>query len=800
MTTTFFTPHSLSKAALFQSALLKIDRHNIHSSCDDLYQFITQYPQQSVDVFIYLYERFNATQNNYLRFLIAKLYFKLEQYSMAFLELKILLERKDIASAAYPLLFQLYEKGLFKSEIISIFELSHRDDRDESFLLDYLPKLYVEDKKFDELISFYTELIHISPNDLHLQDKLASAYLRVSRYEDAISTYTAIFSSNSEWRYKVIPQIESFVNEHSDLFSMRYFLIDLYIKQCLPDKALASLSLLNSESSKHAEKGLEYCKHIMDIYPNHFNTLVFSAELYYKLDRYTESVTVLTSAFALNSDNHLVILTLLKKILSQEPSQVSAKLLLCDIYFKQNNLSSYVHILTELIESEYPDLNELHSRINKLKSDDKRALKLKALIYLYQGDARCLSICESLNDSSMSFDISVIVLRYYFKKNMLSKVKDTLKELLLASPFSYDLHDYIKQLHHSAIRNDIQILKRHQPNVQSNRLSFRLGLLHLRQENVLTAIDCFQHVSSEHVLYQKSNALLGRCFFEIGRFDLAQQIFQRLMIHCKKSSRFFTNQIRFSNACSQILNGNLQSGIRLLEQIYASQVTFPCLQNMLSYYKSFHFDDGRSPFLTAFYFKDRFFPCTFYHSSIFDHYEDSSKNACLFTLNYKAMQHILSSHYQLARVEFISILQQAPSYVPAKFNLCLLNILMDNIPDAQRLLDTLRDYKNLEVLASLFQSFIDLKKNKISSALTSLKDLASSFQTPEYFLHYSSCFLLNKDISASLSPLKDSCNVAILFPFIQRLHAYLEINSLDITYWLSPLSFSFNSLLKRFYT
>eukprot|EP01047_Picozoa_sp_COSAG01_P011780 COSAG01_NODE_519_length_16012_cov_4.344058_8_plen_807_part_00 len=804
MFTDFYLPPSLKDSQRFKLANHFLEDSTYKQAFDHYVHLIESSQCLASDIIISIYEKIK--QDGYRRqvnlyYLSAKLYFHLGLDQLCFDDLTLLFEQNSAASHAYPLLFKLYERAKFKENITQLFESLYQSHSDDAFLLDSLPKLYFDAKNQDKLIAFYENLSQKKPNELHLLDKLSSLYLHNKRFESAANTYRSIFSKNPDYIHRILPQVESFILEHPQSNDIRLILIELHTKHCSPDKALQELKTLLIQDPNFSTQAMTYCKTLLQTYPDHIDSLLLTAHLHFDANNYTDAVSLLYKLYELAPSKCDPIKNLLIKIIEKQPSQALAKLLLCTLATDSRDHEKSLQLLIALIESNYPDHNDLLQRIQTLESaqiDNREAIPyLYAKYFLMKQEDTCLNYCDQLLESKYFLESCFIRSDYYLLQNRVAAAREALTDALTQSdPHTASLHHCIKRLNYKALSNEINKITKYQKKHQHARLYFKLALLHLRRGTLLDAISTFQLILEDDFLYKKSEALLGRSFFEQGRLDLAYQIFEQLLNKNKKLEPTLKKNILFLIASTHFLQGRIQKGIQSLEQIYAYDVNFPFIQDILTHYKTFIFNDDESPYLTAFYFNNKLIPCSFYPKN-----KDKNESNCpkLLNAHKKAISYIFSQHYVLAKSQLKDICKNDVEYLPAHFNLCLLYIILNELSLAKEKLIYLKDKAADSPLIIIFNSLIEIQEKNYPKAIKSLtivKDLIAFY--PEFQLHQASLYILSNNIKNAQLDIKNNASLAIFFPFLQRSYCYLEAKSLDFNYWISPQNYSFDALLKRF--
>lgn len=804
MNTFCFIPKCLQQNNLFNLSLNFANAGNYLLAFEHIKTIISTNCSYLLDIYICLYHQLNLKDDISVRFLISKLYFHTKDYENTYQELLIILDKHPTHTDSLQLLYTLYQMNYKKGDLSSFFESHFNKYPSSNFLLDKIPIIYLNENKHEKLIKFYKNRIEQEPKQYFLWDQLASLYLKNKNYQKAKESYLHLLKINSKFVYTLIPKLETFCSTFSGIYAIHFLLLEIYIHKCDLKNTLIQFELILIDFSDQQHTLLKYCKKLLATYPDNCEILRLMASLYLNTKRYTECILHLQKLFTLSSSYKDQIIPILHQILSDIPSHVSAKLLLCDLYFHEKNPTAYVETLTQLISDNYPDQNEILKFINRIESckwvDTSYFFYLKTIFYLHNKDDRFYSYSQKVSRSDLSDIVTLKIIDYYINKKMFNKALKTIQLAIPTLVYDIRIHHLIKSLQKKVIKNDISKLENSESihkNKDASRLFLKLGLLNLRHGDLSKATIFFQKIQTQHLLYHYSQLLLARCFFEQGRFDLVIHVCESLLKYSSSNEISCIHSIYFIMACSYIHLGQILKGIEYFEKIYVSNQLFPYVNQLLPIYKNFVCKNFQSPYLTAFYFNKAYYVSTFYDFDFLSDKYCKDLESPEYLQNKYAMSLVFSHSYLLAKNEFELVLQKNPEYLPAQLNYFIVLLLINDKNKAKLQLDLLNKKYPEFILHPLFKSLYDIGiENDSNHALSLLKD-SLCYKDASFHIQLSQYFLLKNDIKNSTDHLT-SPRLAIFYPFIQRYYSYLQLSSLDISYWTTANIPDFTLLVDQF--
>ena len=285
---------------------------------------------------------------------------------------------------------------------------------------------------------------------------------------------------------------------------------------------------------------------------------------------------------------------MIETVLKHEPEQLLAHELKLDIAIIQREFHYAISIMESLIENEYindiPILQKCDLIIEKHEAFQQHCIYLKSLYYFKTNQIEnCIQLTQSLTEKDWTEKKALLQAQALEKKGQFKEAKIRLSELLKTDPNNSTIHHALQNTY-LGLLNQLDMQNKHSEKESDY---FKFGLIELRKGNFIDAIEQFQKIGSDKTLLFQANTLISRCFFEMGRFDLALNHIKRSLENCNTFADTYTkNKLLYSNAIMHIHAGKFELARSTLEELYTADIKFPNIEKLLPFTRQQnHYED-----------------------------------------------------------------------------------------------------------------------------------------------------------------------------------------------------------------
>ena len=783
---------------LQQEGMILVNRGEYEQAFERLKLLVDRKPEMAPDILISLYKKLLGRLDDLkLRYLIAQVYFTADYYKDTVCELEELLDIESDFAPAFFLLSKVYYKEPLAEGIKEIFEDVFYKDILDPVVLDLLAKIYMEENNVEKNIVLYQKIIKYFPQRVTAYKVLAELYPKIEEYEKAALMYEQLVGLSISHLEAALSGCEKLLRLDSQNIKIRYILVNICIKYRKPLAIVKYLEDILRIDHTQASVIVKIYKDALALYPDTAEILLGLAVALYETDQYTESVANLQKVFQQNYLELDRLIDILYKILEKFPKQILALMLLTDIYIKKVKYRKALDNLTILVDEnkeEFEILKEktLYCLENSIETKNYAQYVLSKA-YFAHGDLE-KSLEESTKLWQTDFDLPGRFLQVEIlkKTDRYSKAMDVLFEALKHYKHSWELHIQIKELQQDVCLREIA--KKEEPSkkeIDKDKSRFELGLLCLRRGDIYRALENFQQINEKEDLKVRAQILIGRCFFELNRFDLAIEKFLAVLANLTEKELSLANMTRYLLAMNYINMGNIAEAVKVLETVMMQDINFPNIKNLVTKFKQESFLDlsGKSLAACGNMLEDESLSLLIVKSKEAEKLLRKKKNwqniSFAHPHNNQGVEYMLQQNFKSAEEEFLLAVQLDPAFVTAHCNLALLYISRKNYEEAQKYLDRVKFLDKKLDLLYLLTGLLEMKRSDLDKAKEHFKKCLD-LNKDNYLAHLNlgDVHFKQHDIIKAFYCWQKAAEAENTFYLIQRRMNYLKRESFGFVDWI----------------
>lgn len=757
---------------------------------------ISYHPSELAKILIPLYQELMKSQDNInLRFLISHLYIQACYYKEAISELEDIFQLNSKHPDIYLFLGKIYKKSQNSSLVLPLLKEAFKRKIYDSSLIDLLPKIYLETKQLTDAILFYEELIATNKRDSQFYKVLAELYLQNAEFGKAISIYDLLIESAPDMSEHILKKLELILRTQQDNLNLRELVIKLNFRTCNPAKATEHIKDIYRYKPNYLSNAIQTLTDALKTFPEESNILQVLSYLLIERSNYSDAITLLKTLYKNDKNKVKVIHNYLHTILRNYPKQVYALQLKFQLEIDEKQFESALSTLENLLNLDTSEdhYTFCHDALSKLKNNAPETHK-NSLTFL---ECRLLLIEDKYQETrtllstlkNTDYELKAILLQVKIceeDKNATERLQ-LLKGALQKFPNAKELHQALI----STLDSNIEMML----DDTSNEVT--KGLLYLREGKLLNALEYFQRITEDNPNHIYIQTLIGRCFLEMGKTDIALEQFTRTLNQLTSHSDPLVNKTLYYQAITYFHLGKIEIGIQKLKEIERNNINFPKLQNLLNFYKNCNVLESRYkssvlifPFLSL---------ETPYFTSIELSGNETADQTMSFALehNNKGVDQLLKQNIKSACTSLQLAIQIEENCVPALCNLALTYILSGDFKKAFTYLEQSESINSSFALTYLCRGIIYFRLNNYNLALTQFKKaLFYQAQIEIAYIYIGDTYYKLNQIKQAFEFWNKAQQIGAYTHLVFRRVHYALIQSLTINDWLGPFEFHHSDLPK----
>lgn len=579
------------------TSLVKRGQHM--EALDRCINILEQHPRKLAHLLIHLYKHLKVKDNDLqCRLIIAQMYMFCDRYKEALFELETLFEEDQNFTQTYFLLSKMFKKRVYQDKVVEIFEMAFLQGVLDSSIVDLLPKIYLENNDTGKSIRFFETLIEKTPGNLHHYKTLTALYTKVRQYDSAVETLKTMVSLSPDLALDAASQCEKMIRTDPMNRNLRETCIQFHLTSCNPDSIIRHIQDMVLMDPSYISKANETYLEALEAFPDTASVLIALSKNRVEIKEYSQAIDSLGSVHEQSNDHNTQIIPILESILERYPEQVMAMELLAKIYLSENNAKQSTFYIQKLVDTELPPVEFIKHTVENimdLSPEKKEELQL-ALAKTYIKNAQydnAKTILNELTHTESHCDARLLEAEILRKEQRYTQCIDELQLLLKQYPDTLPIHAQLKETKLEHYKHDINTNKK----IQNN--DYELGQLHLRSGTLYEALEHFQKVQPETDTYLNCQALIARCFLELGRYDMTINQLSRTLQYLSQDNTFFGNKCRFLMSLNYMYLGKFKEAIQELETILEYDIQFPNVETLLTDLKEMSLLDLRGKALSG---------------------------------------------------------------------------------------------------------------------------------------------------------------------------------------------------------
>jgi len=776
----------------FQLGILLLRRNQHMEALDRFKMVLNQFPNKSVEVFIPIYKHLMLHfENHNIRILLAELYLSLEKYEDALDELEDIFESDPSFTQTYYLLSKLFNKNLFIQRIKEIYESAFEQGIYDSSIIDILPKLYLEEKNLDKSIALFSTLITIKTDSIPYHKTLARLFELKECYKDAADMYKKLAQLSPDLSSEAARHCEQLLNHDPRNFDIRQTIVSFYIKGCKPDKAVAQLKEICKMDASKIDNAIEQLLHCLSLFPNHDETTLFLSECYVSKGLYTDAIPYLENLIDLVPDYRQQCENILREIRTKQADHVPSILLQVKLRVYKKTYPLALDLLEEIIKLPSIDAQKTEEYLRKIAKEslekDRSYFLLASLAFTQKKKDTCLHYCDSLIGSIYDKEVRLFEVDLHKDNNELKTCYSLLTHLLEDYPYDAIIHQRFSEIIHLFLRQELDETLAKPEHEQS---FFKVGLIYIRLGDLYHAIETFQKIASHDKNHLRAQLLIGRCFLEVGKYDMAINQLSRTLTLLHVDETSLKSDILYLLSISHHMNGQFQKGVAYLEQILELDINHHLARQLLDYFNGQNLLQLRGKAATIYI--DNHGNLTMTHT-LNTETDDNSMQSFALPHNDQGTEYLLKQNYSSAEAEFKLAIQMDPNLTVSYSNLALTYLFQEKYKKAHDILDKgLNVNSDLDILYA-HKGLVYYKEGDLDKAMELFKKSLQLSPYNEIFqFNVGALYFQRQQLDSAFEWWEKSSQIGLLSHAVHRYVHYLFSESFSDLHWLSLEPFKYH--------
>jgi tetratricopeptide (TPR) repeat protein len=529
------TALSLNKGIL--DAGISLVQKSLYSDAFDYFKrILKQYPDSGIDILIHLYNYTPPPKHEQaLQLLIAKIYLEMQLFTQAFETIDDILSSAIDHEPTYDTLATLASKKGLISKIKPFFERAIAHNIYFPAIVTILPTIYLDEKNYTKAIALYSTLIQNNPTDYRYYTILSELYFRKRDYEAATAVLYDLIQQapfKSEELIQPLGQILQKIPRHVGL---RLLFATVLFRSLKPIEGCQTLQRLVVYHPDQKPTVLRLLNEQNAVFPNHPDIIEMIADLLIDASEYTASIQYLQSLLACSDSYSDKVLTLMMKIIAVFPTHCLALEVIGCTYFQQGNMTQALHYFDQCVSAmDTIDTVAFHDQLHTISHNPtdahaaRKATFILAKIALKSKQyAVARDYATALIPTELAMDAQLFMIDILMNEKKYETAYDHIKPLLAKHRFQWAVHDRQNHAFYHMVDQQITALSAATPTTAASIIQW--GTYCFAQMAFTNGIHRLQTIPITDPLYPHAQQLLARGYFELSRYDLSQQILERLI-------------------------------------------------------------------------------------------------------------------------------------------------------------------------------------------------------------------------------------------------------------------------------
>jgi len=537
-------------------------------------------PGDFLEALVKFQEEGNTREDKNLKLAIIDMHLQEKMYRDALFEIEALLEKRPEDLNLINLLIKISHKVENKKTLIPVLEkvilLNKRNIR----LYELLAGSYVLTGNSRQAMNLYEKAIELDPDNHTILSSLGDLYYDGQDFENAIRIYTRFIETGHPFD-NIITKIEQAVKQGVNIAGYYFLLAKCYSKSLRPDDAIGMYRKAAELFPQKAKEIPAQLKIFLETYPGFPEAKFLRADLLIDAKEYTGAIVELTRVLKSFPKYIDRVIDVLYKVISLCPEQVLAYQALADAFFIKGNyqktLLFYQQLLDVSVEETDSILNRVRNVVREYPAAEGLAEEIIAKAYLSRKQFRkCVQTLIALQQKQVLTAEGLFTLgRAYINLNEIDSAIVLLKQAVLAAPYEKKYHqEYQKVVYSKLDRGIVELSRISQKTPHKYSLYYLLGRAYFQRNDIDSAINFLQISLKDSLKERDANKLLGFCFKERGRFDLAAEQFDRALELLPENNIDARKKLQLYVGLTYEAQGEKDKAVEVYEQIMVQDINY----------------------------------------------------------------------------------------------------------------------------------------------------------------------------------------------------------------------------------
>lgn len=528
-----------------------------------------------------LYQNYNLHRNIHTLILLADFYLDCGYKKECLKELEDAFELDPQLEHIYISLSKYFSKDKNEAKVIDLCENALSKNIYFPSLIDILSNHYFHNKLYLKNIKLYQKLILHKPKHFHYRLRLIELHLGNNELDPALNQLEELYQNNPN-RYEEILNLTNKLLQKSGYHAKALLLqTRLHLEHLDPKTSFQAIKKLLKIKRELPSLSELLDKHLQKIDSNS-SLFLFAAESDLHQENYDKAVKALNTIFAQDKTLSKSIFELTEKVLNKKPSLTGAILLKVDlsVYFK--DFSNVFNTLEKLFIEEESAAEACEKRLITYSQTQPHLVKKiqKTLAYCYLTQKhyqKCLNLCDVILNENYCSKCKAIQIQALIGLEKYAHAITSYQQLIAKNDLTHLFLQTRSKLKTSFLKNKGKSLGK-----SSNLLE---GIEQLCRHQALKALKLFQNIQPEEIEYPLAQALCGRCFVEIGRFDMANDLFNFVIKKFPDQSQPYQKALLYWMGLNHLNQGQISLTIHYIQEIYKLDMSYLNMDQKLKLYQ-----------------------------------------------------------------------------------------------------------------------------------------------------------------------------------------------------------------------
>jgi tetratricopeptide (TPR) repeat protein len=523
---------------------------------------------------------------------LVDLYLSMGEIDNAIIELEEVLLINGTHTEIYNLLGSIYIKRGRFDDAINLLEQALKAETKDTALSEMLAGAYLEKERYEDATRLYEEVLKTDSTNKKVLRTLSELYKRTHNYEKAAESLQAMITDDPELSREVILKLEELAHLAPKVIFVKETLAEVYARAMRPDEAtLCYMDALSLDAGK-IDHIVVKLKKILKNYPQNPRTQAALAEALVEKGQFSEAVWEYRRLIEREGAQKTLAIAGLEQIVRKCPEQVMAREALGDAYLKDGKYQEAVNEYSAAVKTDktLADTMQKKSRdILKAHPNFLAAYLLSGEAHIAKGEAK-LALARA--DEMIALDKKYIpgyllLSDANLELRISRRAEEALVKALELDPFNITIHEKLKAIRDKAVEQEIESIRK-KLKEDEWRISFHLdiGKLLLKLGRVKEATKELQIALKDRPRISFAYNLLGSCFKEEGRFDLASAQYQKASENLPPELSEFGKNVRYNLGLAYEAQGLIVKAISAYESVMQEDVEFGHLREKTYFLKS----------------------------------------------------------------------------------------------------------------------------------------------------------------------------------------------------------------------